>query len=64
MSQNGFQRNFICKKMTIYYRITFQALSIIEADDLLYFLYARLKNGTYFVTGYGIHPSVNFFVSG
>ena len=27
------------------------------------FLYARLKNGTYYVTGYGIRPSVNFFVS-
>ena len=22
------------------------------------FLYARLKNGTYYVTGYGVHPSV------
>ena len=28
------------------------------------FLYARLKNGTYYVTGYGVGPFVNFFVSG
>ena len=28
------------------------------------FLYARLKNGMYYVTGYGVRPSVNFFVSG
>ena len=28
------------------------------------FLYARLKNGTYYVTGYGVRLSVNFFVSG
>ena len=27
-------------------------------------LYARLKNGTYYVTGYGVRPSVNFFVFG
>ena len=34
----------------------------------LAFLYARLKNGNYYITGYGvgpsIHQSVNFFVSG
>ena len=29
-----------------------------------FFLYARLKNGTFYVTGYGVRPSVNFFVSG
>ena len=28
------------------------------------FLYARLKNGTYHVTGYGVLPSVKFFISG
>ena len=28
------------------------------------FLYPRLKNGTYYVTGYGVRPFVNFFVSG
>ena len=28
------------------------------------FLYAHLKNGTYYVTGYGVRPSVTFFVSG
>ena len=28
------------------------------------FSYTRLKNGTYYVTGYGVPPSVNFFVSG
>ena len=32
------------------------------------FLYARLKNGMYYVTGIGVrpsvHPSVNYFVSG
>ena len=27
-------------------------------------LYARLKNGTYHVTGYDVRPSINFFVSG
>ena len=25
------------------------------------FLHARLKNGTYYITGYGVRPSVNFF---
>ena len=29
-----------------------------------FLLYARLKNGTYYVTGYGVRPSVNIFVSG
>ena len=32
--------------------------------DVYQFLYARLKNGTYYVAGYGVCPSVNFFVSG
>ena len=30
----------------------------------LLFLYTCLKNGTYYVTGYGVRPSINFFVSG
>ena len=28
------------------------------------FLYTRLKNRTFYVTGYGDRPSVNFFISG
>ena len=42
-------------------------LSKIVADDILYFfffLYAHLKNGTYYVMGYGVRLSVKFFVSG
>ena len=31
---------------------------------LCLFLFTCLKNGTYYVTGHGVHPSVNFFVSG
>ena len=31
---------------------------------VMYLLYARLKNGMYYVTGYGVRPSINFFVSG
>ena len=41
-----------------------KALCKIVTEDILIFLYARLKNGTYYVIGYGVRPSVNFFVSG
>ena len=38
--------------------------NILRSCLLLNFLYALLKNRTYYVTGYGVRPSVNFFVSG
>ena len=42
----------------------FKVMYIFLSSDFLKFLYAHLKNGTYYVTGYGVRPSVNFFISG
>ena len=43
---------------------TGKLLVIVCFEKFTQFLYARLKNGTYYVTGYGVRLSVNFFISG
>ena len=35
-----------------------------KQDLTFQFSYACMKNGTYYVTGYGVRPSVNLLVSG
>ena len=42
---------------------TYHGLILPHLAELL-FLYARLKNVTYYVAGYGVRPSVIFFMSG